>query len=52
MYFTNPIKRFEARSSGLMSTHPPIIDRINRLRQLTGDPPLATEDAAALAGLE
>ena len=32
MYFTNPIKKFEARSSGLMSTHPPILDRINRLR--------------------
>ena len=35
MYFTNPIKKFEQRSSGLMSTHPAIIDRINRLRQLT-----------------
>ena len=32
MYFTNPIKKFEERSSGLMSTHPPILDRINRLR--------------------
>ena len=52
MYFTNPIKKFEARSSGLMSTHPPILDRINRLRQLTGDPPLPTSDAASLAGLE
>ena len=40
MYFTNPIKKFEARSSGLMSTHPPILDRINRLRELTGEPPL------------
>jgi len=52
MYFTNPIKRFEQRSSGLMSTHPAIIDRINRLRELTGDPPLASEEAAAMAGLE
>jgi heat shock protein HtpX len=52
MYFTNPIKKFEARSSGLMSTHPPILDRINRLRQLTGDPPLGQADAAQLAGLE
>ena len=39
MYFTNPIKKFEERSSSLMSTHPAIIDRINRLRELTGDPP-------------
>jgi heat shock protein HtpX len=52
MYFTNPIKKFEARSSGLMDTHPPILDRINRLRQLTGDPPLPTADAAALSGLD
>jgi heat shock protein HtpX len=52
MYFTNPIKRFEARSSGLMDTHPPILDRINRLRQLTGEAPLQASDAAALAGLE
>ena len=52
MYFTNPIKKFEERSSGLMSTHPPIIERINRLRQLTGDPPLGTAEAAQLAGLE
>ena len=52
MYFTNPIKKFEERSSGLMSTHPAIIDRINRLRQLTGDPPLGETDAAQLAGLE
>jgi heat shock protein HtpX len=52
LYFTNPIKKFEARSSGLMSTHPPILERINRLRQLTGEAPLATEEAAQLAGLE
>ena len=52
MYFTNPIKKFEARSSGLMSTHPPIIDRINRLRELTGEAPLAPAESASLTGLE
>ncbi len=52
MYFTNPIKKFEERSSSLMSTHPAILDRINRLRELTGDPPLAAADAATLQGLD
>jgi heat shock protein HtpX len=52
MYFTNPIKKFEARSSNLMSTHPPTLDRINRLRQLTGESPLGTAEAASLAGLD
>ena len=52
MYFTNPIKKFEQRSSGLMSTHPPILDRINRLRQLTGEPPLGAADSASLVGLD
>ncbi len=52
MYFTNPIKKFEARSSGLMDTHPPILDRINRLRQLTGEPPLDVAESASLAGLD
>jgi heat shock protein HtpX len=52
MYFTNPIKKFEERSSSLMSTHPAIIDRINRLRELTGEPPLGSAEAAQLAGLE
>jgi heat shock protein HtpX len=36
LYFVNPIKKWEARSGGLMQTHPPIVDRINRLRALTG----------------
>ncbi len=50
MYFTNPIKKFEARSSGLMDTHPPILDRINRLRALTGEAPLGSVEGAASAG--
>ncbi len=52
LYFANPIKKWEERSSSLWSTHPPIIDRINRLRQLTGEPPLRPEEARALAGLD
>jgi heat shock protein HtpX len=52
MYFSNPIKHFEPRSSSLMSTHPSTIDRINRLRELTGDPPLGAAEQASLAGLE
>ena len=52
LYFTNPIKKFETRASGLFSTHPPIVERINRLRELTGEQPLAPTDMAALADLE
>jgi heat shock protein HtpX len=48
LYFTNPIKRFEKRSKGLFSTHPPIVDRINRLRALTGERPL---DEGAVPGV-
>jgi heat shock protein HtpX len=52
MYFTNPIKKFEERASGLFSTHPATLDRINRLRELTGDAPLGGAEAAQLAGLD
>lgn len=52
LYFTNPIKKFEQRSSNMFSTHPNIVDRINRLRQLTGEPPLIASDVQALSGLD
>ena len=51
MYFTNPIKKFEERATGLFSTHPATIDRINRLRELTGEQPLDASETAALADL-
>ncbi|HJP88128.1 MAG TPA: zinc metalloprotease HtpX [Candidatus Limnocylindrales bacterium] len=52
LYFTNPIKKFEERSSSMFSTHPAIVDRINRLRQLSGEPPLQQTDVQQLAGLD
>ncbi len=52
LYIVNPIKKFEARASGLMSTHPPIVDRINRLRTLTGQAPVDQQALAVLAGLD
>ncbi|HET9456590.1 MAG TPA: M48 family metalloprotease [Candidatus Limnocylindrales bacterium] len=52
MYFTNPIKKFEERASGLFTTHPATVDRINRLRELTGEQPLQATEVAGLAGLD
>ncbi len=40
LYFENPIKAADGRSSNLFSTHPPVMDRINRLRALQGQPPI------------
>ncbi|MEJ7751923.1 MAG: M48 family metallopeptidase [Candidatus Limnocylindrales bacterium] len=51
LYIVNPIKRFEERSKGLMSTHPPVVERINRLRTLSGEAPLTSGDNEALARL-
>jgi heat shock protein HtpX len=51
LYFTNPIKKFEERSNSMFSTHPAIVDRINRLRELNGERPLDPADTAALTGL-
>src|ERR687890_2143959 len=43
LYIVNPIKRFEKRSKGLFSTHPPIEERIQILRSMeTGGIPQTT----------
>jgi heat shock protein HtpX len=41
LYFENPMKGVSDRKSDLFSTHPPVLDRINRLRALAGSPPVA-----------
>jgi heat shock protein HtpX len=59
LYFENPVKGVSDRSSNLFSTHPPVLDRINRLRALASQAPVATPAAvldtatmaAAQAGL-
>jgi heat shock protein HtpX len=40
LYFDNPVKAATSTSRDLFSTHPAALDRINRLRQLTGQPPV------------
>ena len=41
LYFENPIKAADGRSSNLFSTHPPVLERINRLRELNGQPAIS-----------
>jgi heat shock protein HtpX len=47
LYIVNPLKKLGG-GSNLFSTHPPIVERINRLRQLTGEAPLDQGLAGAL----
>ena len=51
LYIVNPLKKLGGGAS-LFSTHPPIVDRINRLRQLTGDAPMDPAEMRQLKGLE
>ena len=48
LYFHNPLMKLNANPSALFSTHPPLVDRINRLRQLTGETPLGPDAAGSL----
>jgi heat shock protein HtpX len=34
LYIVNPFKPFEKRAKGLFSTHPPLQERVRRLRAL------------------
>jgi heat shock protein HtpX len=51
LFIVNPLKKLGG-GSALFSTHPPIVDRINRLRQLTGDAPMDPSEVRQLTGLE
>ena len=46
LYFVDPIRRFEPRAAGIWSTHPPTLERINRLRALQGKSALGSELAS------
>lgn len=50
LYIVNPIKSFEERARGLFDTHPPIRERIRRLREMSLEvglePPTASRPSA------
>jgi heat shock protein HtpX len=49
LFFVNPIRTFEKRASSIYSTHPRTADRVDRLRQLRGSPPLTFEEESRIA---
>lgn len=48
LYVVNPIRKFEDRSSSMWATHPPLADRIDRLRELHSAPPLTEDERRVL----
>ncbi|MDA1010866.1 MAG: M48 family metallopeptidase [Chloroflexi bacterium] len=49
LYIVNPIRKLEERASSAWATHPPLPDRIDRLRELHAAPALTLEERGVLA---
>ncbi|MCK9495528.1 MAG: M48 family metallopeptidase [Dehalococcoidia bacterium] len=49
LYIVNPIRKFEKRATSVWATHPALVDRIDRLRELYSGPPLTAEERELLS---
>jgi heat shock protein HtpX len=49
LWFVTPIRAWERRAAEIYSTHPPTIDRVNRLRELQRERPIAAAEIGDLA---